>query len=100
MIDPDRADAIATEVASEATFKVFEAYRKAGFSRRKAIELVKINLAVSLQVDLARRGGRYRPGALVEGARPKSPHAAGTGCNRSSGATLRQRTTTGRDRRP
>lgn len=58
VIDPDRTNAIAIEVAAESTRKVFAAYRKAGFTRRKALELVKINLAASLQRGLAvgRRG--------------------------------------------
>ncbi|MFB7107264.1 hypothetical protein [Streptomyces hydrogenans] len=54
MIDPDRANAIATEVAAEATFKVFKAYRDAGFTRREALELVKINLSMSLQRGILR----------------------------------------------
>lgn len=58
MIDPERADEIVMEEAAGATFKIFKAYRKAGFSRREALELVKINLAASLQRGLlaGRRG--------------------------------------------
>ncbi|MET9346270.1 hypothetical protein [Streptomyces termitum] len=54
MIDPDRAQAIATEVAAETTFKVFTAYHKAGFTRPEALALVKINLSRSLQHGILR----------------------------------------------
>ncbi|MFE6222974.1 hypothetical protein [Streptomyces sp. NPDC057854] len=56
MIDPERANEIAMEMATETTFKVFSMYRKAGFTRREALELTKINLAASLQRGITRGG--------------------------------------------
>lgn len=55
MIDPRRADEIVIEEGAAAIFKIFTAYRQAGFTRREALELTKINLAGAMTAGQVRR---------------------------------------------